>query len=166
MIRRPPRSTRTDTLFPSTTLFRSALILSPQIVEQAAALIDHHQQAATAVIILRVGLEMPGQRVDAVGQDRDLHFRRTGVALFAGMFLDEFGLALGGNRHGLFPSNILLWIEAPHDLQPSGRSLYQPDGSTVRSEEHTSELQSQMRTAYTVFCLKKKTHQTKSTLIT
>src|SRR3546814_18613436 len=47
------------------------------------------------------------------------------------MFLDEFGLALGGNRHGLFPSNILLWIEAPHDLQPSGRSLYQRDGSPV-----------------------------------
>src|SRR3546814_20685598 len=47
------------------------------------------------------------------------------------MFLDEFGLALGGNRHGLFPSNLLLWIEAPHDLQPSGRSLYQRDGSPV-----------------------------------
>src|SRR3546814_17999544 len=28
MIRRPPRSTRTDTLFPSTTLFRSATISS------------------------------------------------------------------------------------------------------------------------------------------
>src|SRR3546814_20917316 len=29
MIRRPPRSTRTDTLFPYTTLFRSAVLLSP-----------------------------------------------------------------------------------------------------------------------------------------
>src|SRR3546814_1235920 len=28
----------------------------------------------------------------------------------------------------------------------------------VRSEEHTSELQSLMRTSYTVFCLTKKTH--------
>src|SRR3546814_12597511 len=28
MIRRPPRSTRTDTLFPYTTLFRSALLLA------------------------------------------------------------------------------------------------------------------------------------------
>src|SRR3546814_21148357 len=28
MIRRPPRSTRTDTLFPYTTLFRSALVLA------------------------------------------------------------------------------------------------------------------------------------------
>src|SRR3546814_5204954 len=30
-------------------------------------------------------------------------------------------------------------------------------GSLVRSEEHTSELQSLMRTSYAVFCLKKKT---------
>src|SRR3546814_1428350 len=31
--------------------------------------------------------------------------------------------------------------------------------SHVRSEEHTSELQSLMRISYAVFCLKKKTHQ-------
>src|SRR3546814_6993649 len=31
-----------------------------------------------------------------------------------------------------------------------------------RSEEHTSELQSLMRISYAVFCLKKKTKQTKS----
>src|SRR3546814_5505006 len=31
----------------------------------------------------------------------------------------------------------------------------------VRSEEHTSELQSLMRISYAVFCLKKKTHNTK-----
>src|SRR3546814_6097918 len=31
---------------------------------------------------------------------------------------------------------------------------------TVRSEEHTSELQSLMRISYAVFCLKKKTKQT------
>src|SRR3546814_10905088 len=31
--------------------------------------------------------------------------------------------------------------------------------STGRSEEHTSELQSLMRTSYAVFCLKKKTKQ-------
>src|SRR3546814_14862495 len=30
MIRRPPRSTRTDTLFPYTTLFRSLVILAPE----------------------------------------------------------------------------------------------------------------------------------------
>src|SRR3546814_4795803 len=34
-----------------------------------------------------------------------------------------------------------------------------PGKRPVRSEEHTSELQSLMRTSYAVFCLKKKTHQ-------
>src|SRR3546814_3127485 len=32
MIRRPPRSTRTDTLFPYTTLFRSALVVAVLLV--------------------------------------------------------------------------------------------------------------------------------------
>src|SRR3546814_13913381 len=35
MIRRPPRSTRTDTLFPYTTLFRSGLIETPARVVRA-----------------------------------------------------------------------------------------------------------------------------------
>src|SRR3546814_9428899 len=35
------------------------------------------------------------------------------------------------------------------------------DDPTKRSEEHTSELQSLMRISYAVFCLKKKTKQTK-----
>src|SRR3546814_3635722 len=34
MIRRPPRSTRTDTLFPYTTLFRSLHCLEPLVTEQ------------------------------------------------------------------------------------------------------------------------------------
>src|SRR3546814_5477662 len=36
MIRRPPRSTRTDTLFPYTTLFRSGLRCAPLLVAVAA----------------------------------------------------------------------------------------------------------------------------------
>src|SRR3546814_2533021 len=36
-------------------------------------------------------------------------------------------------------------------------------GNHERSEEHTSELQSLMRTSYAVFCLKKKTTNTSST---
>src|SRR3546814_7377968 len=44
MIRRPPRSTRTDTLFPSTTLFRSPL-LRPVRFDPA---VDPHPELATA----------------------------------------------------------------------------------------------------------------------
>src|SRR3546814_9132904 len=40
-----------------------------------------------------------------------------------------------------------------------------PDRISRRSEEHTSELQSLMRTSYAVFCLKKKQQQALSTLI-
>src|SRR3546814_3805579 len=35
---------------------------------------------------------------------------------------------------------------------------YGPEFGTMRSEEHTSELQSLMRISYAVFCLKKKKH--------
>src|SRR3546814_10804640 len=38
-----------------------------------------------------------------------------------------------------------------------------PDLVVARSEEHTSELQSLMRTSYAVFCLKTKTKNSKST---
>src|SRR3546814_18086390 len=40
MIRRPPRSTRTDTLFPYTTLFRSYAIYAPQNRERLEKAID------------------------------------------------------------------------------------------------------------------------------
>src|SRR3546814_10357547 len=88
MLRRPPRSTRTDTLFPYTTLFRSR---------------DLHQAAR------RSG--------EAVG---------VATRALAAPRLSSRGLAPG------------------------------PIAQTVRSEEHTSELQSLMRISYAVFCLKKK----------
>src|SRR3546814_14756382 len=76
MIRRPPRSTRTDTLFPYTTLFRSTSCTSSSCVAAS----------------------------------------------------------------------------------------WNPDTScTLRSEEHTSELQSLMRISYAVFCLKKKKNTSKNT---
>src|SRR3546814_3789123 len=64
---------------------------------------------------------------------------------------------------GLDPAHVTVY-------RPSGKSIadgvavldawpeYLPDGTLVllRSEEHTSELQSLMRISYAVFCLKKK----------
>src|SRR3546814_8381256 len=41
----------------------------------------------------------------------------------------------------------------------AGRPVLQVDPSGLRSEEHTSELQSLMRISYAVFCLKKQNHQ-------
>src|SRR3546814_4411843 len=44
-------------------------------------------------------------------------------------------------------------------VRPLGGPASRP-GSSSRSEEHTSELQSLMRISYAVFCLKKKTTHT------
>src|SRR3546814_4904780 len=41
-----------------------------------------------------------------------------------------------------------------------------PESFSLRSEEHTSELQSLMRISYAVFCLKKKRYQSKKTTST
>src|SRR3546814_1275 len=42
MSRRPPRSTRTDTLFPYTTLFRSRLA-DPSLDEQYRVIVEHYE---------------------------------------------------------------------------------------------------------------------------
>src|SRR3546814_5121779 len=73
MIRRPPRSTRTDTLFPYTTLFRS-------IAGSDEADLNTHGPE-------RVGEEVPGAAVEAAGADdvvaaaRDIEDHQRGSRL-------------------------------------------------------------------------------------
>src|SRR3546814_1945874 len=98
MLRRPPRSTRTDTLFPYTTLFRS------------------------------VGAD----DLDVERLQRAPEMRHAIAPCGAGAGVAENAVLVGIERHRL----------------------------AMRSEEHTSELQSLMRISYAVFCLKKKTHIT------
>src|SRR3546814_15106312 len=95
MIRRPPRSTRTDTLFPYTTLFRSSVRAS-------------------------------------------IH------------------RATRGTRHER-DGDGSIQIPPDHPEREAEGLVYR--GTQVRSEEHTSELQSLMRISYAVFCLKKKTNK-------
>src|SRR3546814_2373547 len=85
------------------------------------------------VDVLSAHIEGPGDRIEG-GEDR-----RVGLLLLqpVGHFLP-----LGGRR---FPCQFL-----GMDDQPRGRRL------RLRSEEHTSELQSLMRISYAVFFLKKK----------
>src|SRR3546814_5991680 len=121
MIRRPPRSTRTDTLFPYTTLFRSD----------------------------------PGRNLR--------HLRLSGTGDAGGP--DIGGLFAGRRR----PSAARHGQEdqggdgrAARPLRRRVREKRHRGGQgerTVRSEEHTSELQSLMRISYAVFCLKKKIKQ-------
>src|SRR3546814_9977431 len=99
MIRRPPRSTRTDTLFPYTTLFRS----------------DSCMPISSATCFSVSGFNW------------------------------------------LTPCS-----KKPCCAVTSALATF----TIVRSEEHTSELQSLMRISYAVFCLKKKTKHLNTKLLT
>src|SRR3546814_10654860 len=66
-------------------------------------------------------------------------------------------LALGEGRHA--EQRGLRRIAAPRRPFRIERG-HQLDQRALRSEEHTSELQSLMRTSYAVFCLKKKNNYT------
>src|SRR3546814_19680673 len=50
MVRRPPRSTRTDTLFPYTTLFRSVEVPGRILMELREILITHRIYAAARLV--------------------------------------------------------------------------------------------------------------------
>src|SRR3546814_7170718 len=50
-------------------------------------------------------------------------------------------------------------------IRPARNQIAGEQQAIVRSEEHTSELQSLMRTAYAVFCLKKKTNNKRTDVL-
>ncbi|VVT10929.1 hypothetical protein RV134_260343 [Roseovarius sp. EC-HK134] len=77
----------------------AGLILALEVIQQLAALCDHHQETTTTMVVFLVGLEMLGQRGDPRGQDCDLHFGRTCVAFFGCEFLDNAVFFCGSNRH-------------------------------------------------------------------
>src|SRR3546814_3660955 len=54
------------------------------------------------------------------------------------------------------PEYATLALEVPPNFPPKPFTVNDIVANAVRSEEHTSELQSLMRISYAVFCLKKK----------
>src|SRR3546814_10324747 len=131
MIRRPPRSTRTDTLFPYTTLFRSTTGTSSSrsCSSSLSSLAGGDRAEAHAVGVARNDDAIAAGHVHRAGME--------GAALLADLVGGN--IDIGGAE-----------IELPT------RRLAGLRGGHRRSEEHTSELQSVMRTTYVVFCLKKK----------
>ena len=73
-------------------------VLFLQVVEKPAAAADHLQQTAAAVMILRVGLEVLGKVGDAVREECDLHFWRSGIDVMDSIRGDELGFLLFGGR--------------------------------------------------------------------
>src|SRR3546814_2514180 len=61
---------------------------------------------------------------------------------------------------GLLPKVIAAYNAGPGSVKKWNEELRDGNDPLLRSEEHTSELQSLMRISYAVFCLKKK-HITK-----
>ena len=54
-------------------------IAALQVFQQAAAAVDHAQKAALPVEILGVRPEVPGEAVDPLGEQRNLHLDRKSV---------------------------------------------------------------------------------------
>src|SRR3546814_5815895 len=142
MIRRPPRSTRTDTLFPYTTLFRS--LVPPSF----PCRFDGHREQRLRTSLSQnhhdiVGSAALGVRSDACGQ--------TG-----GEFVQEwFAVPIGSERGGKIRT-----IRGTHHGRPGTPQLLGiavlAVGFPIRIEigRAHSELQSLMRISYAVFCLK------------
>src|SRR3546814_9792167 len=124
MIRRPPRSTRTDTLFPYTTLFRSG---------HAAAAHGRSRRGD-------LGARGIGRRCIAAG--RGGHPLRTEHAFIA--------RRSAAPRDELTHQVEVVGLV---DIDRGPPILRRHDVRRNRSEEPTSDLQSLMRKSYAVFCL-------------
>src|SRR5579871_358263 len=94
-----PRLVSTADTQPFDQLLVPLLIGAVQVVENLSALRDELQQPASRVVVLDVALEVFGQVVDPLRQERDLDFGRTGIAGRLRVSLDQFRLACGRNRH-------------------------------------------------------------------
>src|SRR3546814_4282522 len=154
MIRRTPRSTRTDTLFPYTTLLRSGEF--PLLVAMAAI-------PLAAVVMPFIG-EAHGDVVAGIGPDlldqAVVHFALP-FALQQGLDgrapFDEFGPVAPAAVRRIGERDFRRVAAVPGIF---GQPRLLGGGLGIRSEEHTSELQSLMRISYAVFCLKKKNKTT------
>src|SRR3546814_5845142 len=129
MIRLPPGSKPTDTRFPYPTLFRSKL-------HQGG---DRHARATPQIVDRGEGRARAGpDNGGSVGVGQPLDHAQAEP--------DGEATVVGGRLQGAIPAGGVDADRTDFDAM-------------VRSEEHTSELQSLMRISYAVFCLKKKKKQ-------
>src|SRR3546814_10455052 len=144
MLRRPPRSTRTDTLFPYTTLFRSLLAVSWSLAASAADPADWLASMSEAARAANYQGVIVYQTHDRLETMRVVHRNRKGKEV-------ERVQTLTGA-----PREIIRTGKQVVCLLPKDRKVTLELPTPKRSEEHTSELQSLMRISYAVFCLKQK----------
>src|SRR3546814_7309878 len=171
MIRRPPNSTRTDSLFPYTTLFLSIERPVGGDPDPARLYLARHPVGTTQV----VGPDARSEPVVAVV--RDLERLRLVVEGNDAKHRAEDLLPCDRQGRVDVDENGGLHEIALVEARPCGSAATDCDTGAVafcradhaqdfvalhavgdgpRSEEHTYELQSLMRLSYAVFCLKKK----------
>src|SRR5436190_12439898 len=63
-----------------------------QIGEQPSALTDHAEQPAATRVVVAGSLQMFGEVLDALGQERDLDLRRAGVLVITAVRRDHLVL--------------------------------------------------------------------------
>src|SRR3546814_5704647 len=127
MIRRPPRSTRTDTLFPYTTLFRSA-VCAFELLQRVDEPVEQRPEGGGGDEVndrFGIGRRLedrpaPHQLAPELDGIRDIAVVRDGKSARRQLGIERLPVAKRGFARG-------------------------------RSEEHTSELQSLMRISYAVF---------------
>ncbi len=78
-------------------------VLALQVIQQAPALTDQLEEAATRVMIFRVGLEVLGEIADAFAENGDLNFRGAGVGVVRAVRGDELGLSVFVQSHEWLP---------------------------------------------------------------
>src|SRR3546814_8321410 len=127
MIRRPPRSTLTDTLFPYTTLFRS--------------------DAGKAGLDRQPGDRDVGQVAADAGDE--------GAEIVAHLFRRAPGVDVVVARVQHDPARLVAHRDLVGMPDRVAQLRAAETAVQHRSEEHTSELQSLMSISYAVFCLKK-----------
>src|SRR4029450_2853384 len=94
----PPSTTDAELVDDDAIPFRCS---GPKVFQEPTPLADEHQEPAARMGVFDMLLEMIGQAVNALGQERDLHLRRTRIALVGAELLDQTLLAIDGKRHRL-----------------------------------------------------------------
>src|SRR3546814_7228586 len=153
MTRRPPRSTRTDTLFPYTTLFRSAaslprplsvgsIVLTRLPADAGVLAAQRGYLPAHVPLLKRVGAVAPQHVCIVAGQ-----VRIDGVPMAAALSADRLGRPLPSLQlcRRLEPGELFL-LSVTNPASFDSRYFGPVSASAVigvthpRSEEHTSEL--------------------------
>src|SRR3546814_9881717 len=145
-MRRPPRSTRTDPLFPATTLFRS---------RTRRALANIHASVAGGQALLAAAVELarrctfnlrevkydyPADLVPK-GETPASHLRKLTETGMRRLWPDGA------------PAQVVKQIEDELALIAElGYEAFFLTVEDIRTEEHTSEIQSLMRNSYAIFC--------------